>query len=64
MIEQAMQYALAKQVPAMGRGFVISTAYGDITVPEGALAERIQQQVRTALTAAFLAPQRSQGSKP
>ena len=30
--EQLLSYALAKQVPAMERGFSISTSYGDIEV--------------------------------
>lgn len=31
-----LSYALAKQVPAMARGFTISTSYGDIEVsPDG-----------------------------
>lgn len=34
-------YTLAKQVPAIGRGFVLQTVYGDIHVPAGRLADRV-----------------------
>ena len=47
--EQALQYALAKQVPDMARGFTIATAYGDITIPSGWMAERIQHHVERVL---------------
>lgn len=30
--QDRLSYALAKQVPAMGRGFTISTSYGDIEI--------------------------------
>ena len=30
--QQRLSYALAKQVPAMARGFTISTSYGDIEI--------------------------------
>lgn len=53
--EQALGYALAKQVPAMERGFVIATSYGDITVPAGWMADRIQEHVRHVLEAELLA---------
>lgn len=47
MDEQDLSYALAKQVPDMqGRGFIIGTAYGEISVPPGPLAERIAKAVR------------------
>lgn len=31
-VTDTLSYALAKQVPAMERGFTISTSYGDIEV--------------------------------
>ena len=30
--QERLSYALAKQVPAMARGFTISTSYGDIEI--------------------------------
>jgi predicted SprT family Zn-dependent metalloprotease len=46
MDEQDISYALAKQVPDMrNRGFIIGTAYGEINVPPGLLAERISKAV-------------------
>jgi len=59
MNEQDLSYALAKQVPDMkSRGFIIGTAYGDINVPPGPLAERLAEQVRFVL-ALELARQRN-----
>ena len=46
--EQALQYALAKQVPDMARGFTIHTSYGEIAVVPGPLADQIQALVRQA----------------
>lgn len=42
-------YALAKQIPDMQRGFVIATSYGDIHVPAGRLAGRLQAVLHTAM---------------
>ena len=53
--EQALQYALAKQVPDMARGFTIATAYGDITIPPGWMAERIQHHVERVLQVELIA---------
>lgn len=47
--ELQLSYALAKQVPAMDRGFTIHTSYGDIAVVPGPLAERLQFLVRQAI---------------
>lgn len=33
-LEMRVSYALSKQVPAMERGFTISTSYGDIEVSQ------------------------------
>ena len=52
--EQALQYALAKQVPDMVRGFTITTAYGDIAIPAGWAADFIADQVRMALKVELL----------
>ena len=49
--EQLLSYALAKQVPDMERGFTIATSYGDITIPPGWMAERIQRHVEHVLRA-------------
>ncbi|MEO8118030.1 MAG: hypothetical protein ABI606_01750 [Rhodoferax sp.] len=50
MDEQDLSYALAKQVPDMqSRGFIIGTAYGEINVPPGPLADRLVYQVRLTL---------------
>lgn len=51
----ALQYALAKQVPDMVRGFTIVTAYGDIAIAPGWAADFIADQVRMALQAELLA---------
>ena len=50
LTEQDLSYALAKQVPDMqSRGFLIGTAYGEINVPPGPLADRLADQVRLTL---------------
>ena len=49
--EQLLSYALAKQVPDMERGFTIATSYGDIAIPPGWMAERIQRHVEHVLRA-------------
>lgn len=48
MEEQRLGYVLAKQIPAMARGFCISTGYGDIVVLPGPLADQLQALVREA----------------
>jgi len=53
--EQQLSYALAKQVPDMARGFSIHTSYGDITIPPGWMAERIQQHVQRVLQVELMA---------
>jgi hypothetical protein len=54
MNDQEIQYALAKQVPDMERGFTIATSYGDIVIPAGWAADFISDQVRMALKAELL----------
>lgn len=49
--EQRLLYALAKQVPAMERGFTIATSYGDIGISPDWMAERIQRHVEHVLRA-------------
>lgn len=49
MTEQDLRYALAKQVPDMGRGFTISTSYGDIVIAPDRHADAIAAAVRRAL---------------
>lgn len=50
MDEQDLTYALAKQVPDMQqRGFIIGTAYGELSIAPGALADRIAERVRVLL---------------
>jgi len=52
-LSQAASYALAKQVPDIaGRGCIIGTAYGEITIMPGRMAERL---------AKFLAAEISRG---
>ena len=46
--EQQLSYALARQVPDMARGFSIHTAYGEIAVVPGPLADQLQALVREA----------------
>lgn len=53
--EEALRYALARQVPDMVHGFVICTNYGDIAIPRGWAADFIADQVRMALKAELLA---------
>lgn len=48
---QQLLYALAKQVPAMARGFTIATSYGDIVIEPGRHADAIAATVRCALEA-------------
>jgi hypothetical protein len=49
MDDLALTFALSRQVPAMERGFAISTSYGDLIVNAGPLAERIQTLVEQEL---------------
>ena len=49
MTLEEIDYALAKQVPAMNGGFTVATSYGDITVPYGPVADQIARWVRRAL---------------
>ena len=53
--ELQLDYALAKQVPDMARGFAIHTNYGDITIPPGWMAERIQRHVERVLQVELMA---------
>ena len=53
MQEQQLGYALAKQVPDMSRGFTIHTNYGDITIEQGWMADRIQARVACVLDAEY-----------
>ena len=46
--ELQLSYALARQVPDMARGFSIHTAYGEIAVVPGPLADQLQALVRVA----------------
>lgn len=40
-----IHHVLNRVVPEMARGFVIQTAYGDLTVEPGPLADRIREMV-------------------
>jgi hypothetical protein len=52
MTPDQIAYALAKQVPDMQqRGFTIETAYGEIAIRPGAMADRLAKQVRSLLEA-------------
>ncbi len=46
--QERISYALAKQVPAMARGFTISTSYGDIRI-EADDAEPFQRLAKLML---------------
>ncbi len=46
--QERLSYALAKQVPAMERGFTISTSYGDIEV-DAEDAEQFQRLAKLML---------------
>jgi len=54
-----IHHVLNRMVPEMARGFVILTAYGELTVEPGELAERIREMVEhhTALELARLQQQ-------
>ena len=58
MTSNDLSYALAKQVPDMGRGFTVQTAYGDILVPPGVMADTLRGQLQRAM-ARQLAKQRA-----
>ena len=45
---ESLRYALAKQVPAMERGFTIHTSYGDIEI-DAEDAGRLAELTRTIL---------------
>ena len=47
--QERISYALAKQVPAMERGFTISTSYGDIQI-DAEDAEPFQRLAKLMLT--------------
>lgn len=47
--EQQLSYALAKQIPAMERGFTIHTNYGAVTIAPGWVADRIAHHVERVL---------------
>ena len=47
--QERISYALAKQVPAMERGFTISTSYGDIQI-DAEDTEAFQRLAKLMLT--------------
>ena len=49
MNQPDIEYALAKQIPDMARGFTVATSYGDITIPPGKLARHLQANMERAL---------------
>ena len=51
MTPQDITYALAKQVPAMERGFTIGTSYGDIVIEAGWVASIVITHLERALRA-------------
>ena len=55
MTPDQIAYALSKQVPDMQRGFTIQTAYGDLVIPPGCMAERLAARVRLVLEVELLA---------
>lgn len=60
MDDLALTYALSRQVPAMERGFAISTSYGDLIVNSGRLADRIQALVKQELQSELALRERGQ----
>ena len=50
MNQQDIEYALAKQVPDMARGFTINTSYGDIVIEAGKLANIMARMLAIVLT--------------
>jgi hypothetical protein len=55
MSPRDIEYALARQVPEMCRGFTVSTNYGAITIPPGWIADRMQEHLERALRCELLA---------
>ncbi len=56
MTEQDISYALSKQVPDMEtRGCIIGTAYGEIKIPPGRVADTVARAVTRALQCELLA---------
>ena len=55
-----LSYALAKQVPAMERGFTISTSYGDLWIDDGdaALFQRVAKRLLTQKLANAMAAEK------
>lgn len=52
MNQRELEYALAKQVPDMARGFTINTSYGDIVIEAGMaslVAKHLEQLLREYL---------------
>ena len=44
-------YALSKQIPDIaGRGCIVGTSYGELTIPPGRLAEKLAQFLTRELT--------------
>ena len=58
MSPQAIDYALAKQVPDMARGFSICTSYGAIGIPPGRMADTLARAVTRALQCELLHQER------
>lgn len=58
-----LEYALAKQVPAMEFGFSIHTNYGDITI-RAEHAPAITKAVKKAVERQLQALRKSQGGTP
>jgi hypothetical protein len=50
---QALEYALARQVPEMNRGFRVATNYGDIVIEPGKLADCFTKFMQLALRTAL-----------
>lgn len=55
MTPDQISYALSKQVPDMQRGFTIQTAYGDLVIPAGYMAERLAARMRLVLEVELVA---------
>ena len=62
--QDRLSYALAKQVPAMGRGFTISTSYGDIEIAadDAEVFQRLAKLMLTQKLANAIAAEKEMGN--
>ena len=58
---QAIEYALARQVPEMHRGFTVATNYGDIVIERGWMADRMTEAMQRSLQSELMELDRAYG---